>query len=140
MNAEPELIFHDTVPLDDQDLPKAREIAEKQNEIILKFFEANKDSNFTPAEVYDDLNQNYLTYGTLILLSSVRRSITNLTTKGRLIKCPWDERRPGKYGKDNRTWKFNPNYIHPINSPRKEKDVDWDKRAAAEYADWRSND
>jgi hypothetical protein len=105
--------------LDDQDLPKARETAEKQNEIILSFFERNKDRNFTPAEVYDELNENYLTWGILILLGSVRRSITNLTKRqGRLIKCQWSERRKGKYGKDNRTWKYNNGYITPLN-PRK---------------------
>jgi hypothetical protein len=119
MTDQRELVFHNTVPLDEQDLPKAREIAEKQNEIILSFFERNKDRNFTPAEVYDELNENYLTWGTLILLSSVRRSITNLTKRqGRLIKCQWDERRKGKYGKDNRTWRYNTEYLSPLNPRR----------------------
>jgi len=110
---EPELIFHDSVPLPVGDLPKARETAAKQKEIVLDFFRQRFSMNFTPMEVYEALME-----GDLMLLTSVRRSITDLTKEGRLIKCQWSESKPGAYGKLNRVWRYNRNFINPLN-PKK---------------------
>ena len=108
---EPELIFHDTVPLPDKEIPKARRMAKKQKAKILMYFRANSDKNFTPAEMYALIKT---LSNKEILLTSVRRSITNLTKEGRLIKCQYSESREGRYGKLNRTWRYNTVYIAPI--------------------------
>ena len=109
-----ELIFHDTVPLPEEKLGKARETAFLQKTMVLNFFRQRFSMSFTPMEVSDFLN----THLTTILLTSVRRSITDLTKEGRLIKCQWSESKPGAYGKLNRCWKYNNNFINPLN-PKK---------------------
>lgn len=109
-----ELVFHDTVPLDEQDLPKAREIAIKQKAIVLDFFKSYPNDGYTPYEVYEF----FMSYEGDILLTSIRRSITDLTKEGRLIKCQWSESKPGAYGKLNRCWRYNTEYIAPI-TPKK---------------------
>jgi hypothetical protein len=106
-----ELVFHDTVPLPEEQLPQAREKASHQKEIVLDFFRQRFSMSFTPVNVHEALESD----GSLILLTSVRRSITDLTKEGRLIKCQWSESKPGAYGKLNRTWKYAQNFINPIN-------------------------
>lgn len=111
--SEPELIFHDTVSLPDDQIAKARKDAEKQNSIVLAFFERHSDRNFTAIEVHDLLYN--INRHDNIMLNSIRRSITNLTRAGRLIKCDWSESRQGRFGKMNRVWRFNKDYMKPIN-------------------------
>jgi len=111
---EPELIFHDTVPLEEEQLGKARETAFLQKTMVLNFFRQRFSMSFTPMEVSDFLN----THLTTILLTSVRRSITDLTKEGRLIKCQWSESKPGAYGKMNRCWKYNQNFLNRLNPQR----------------------
>ncbi len=106
MTEQRELIFHDTVPLSDNRLEKARIRAKSQKERILDFFARHPETRFTPPEVEEF---------TGILLTSARRTITNLTKEGKLIKCQWSEREMGIHGIDNRTWKYNKDYIKPIN-------------------------
>ena len=118
MTEQRELIFHDTVPLPDEQLEKARDTAIRQRDCVLLYFRDRFSMNFTPVEVWHALNENPVTWGTVIMLNSVRRTITNLTKEGRLIKCDWSERRMGQYGKDNRTWRYNIEYIKPLNARR----------------------
>ena len=106
-----ELEFHDTVPLPEDQLKKAIDTATKQKAIVLDFFKSYPNDRFTPYEVYEF----FMRYEGDILLTSVRRCITNLTKEGRLIKCPWSESREGEYGVLNRTWKWNEYYVKPIN-------------------------
>ena len=108
---EKNLLFHDTVPLEESALPKARETAFFQKTMVLNFFRQRFSMSFTPMEVSDFLN----THLTTILLTSVRRSITDLTKEGRLIKCQWSESKPGAYGKMNRCWKYNQNFLNRLN-------------------------
>ena len=108
---EPELTFHDSIPLPEEQLPQTRDTAAKQRGIILDFFRQRFSMSFTPAEVHEILQHD----GNKILLTSVRRSITDLTKEGRLIKCQWSESKPGAYGKLNRTWRYAQNFINPIN-------------------------
>jgi hypothetical protein len=112
MGTELELIFHDTVPLPDEQLPEARENAVKQKEIVLNFFKWHPDNNYTPYEVFDQINES------MMLLTSARRSITDLTKEGKLIKCDYSESRKGQYGALNRVWRYNTGYVKPLN-PKK---------------------
>jgi CHASE1-domain containing sensor protein len=57
-------------------------------------------------------------YGIPMLITSIRRSITDLTKEGKLIKCDYSDRKEGKYGTTNRTWRYNSEYIEPLN-PKK---------------------
>ncbi len=110
MGTELELIFHDSVPIEEENLQEAREKAVKQKGIVLDFFRKRFAYKFTPAKVHEILEYE----GEKMLLTSVRRSISNLTREGRLIKCSWDEREMGAYGVDNRTWKYNNEWIRPL--------------------------
>jgi len=112
MEKELELLFHDTVPLAEEDLPKAREKAARQKEIVLDFFRQRFSMNFTPAEVFDAIS---LLEHECMLLTSIRRSITDLTKEGKLIKCQWSESKPGAYGKLNRVWRYNLEWVKPLN-------------------------
>ena len=103
-----ELIYHDSIPLPEEQLPMARETAAKQKGIVLDFFRQRFGMSFTPMEVHIQI-------GEAILLTSVRRSITDLTKEGRLIKCDYSESKKGAYGTLNRCWKYNRNFINPIN-------------------------
>jgi hypothetical protein len=107
----PELIFHDSLPLPEEKLPEARETAVKQKGIILDVFRQRFSMNFTPIEIHNII-------GETMLLTSVRRSITDLTKEGKLIKCDWSESREGAYGKPNRVWRYNTGYMPSLN-PKK---------------------
>lgn len=108
MEDQRELVFHDTVPLPEEKLPEAREKAYKQKITVLECFRFAYPNSCTPSEIYGILSDQ-------MLLTSVRRSITDLTKEGRLIKCQWSESREGEYGKLNRTWRYNDSYISPLN-------------------------
>jgi hypothetical protein len=108
---ERELLFHNTVPIPEEQLPEARDTAAKQNGIVLDFFRKRFAYKYTPTKVHEILESE----GEKILLTSVRRSITNLTKMGRLIKCSWDEREMGAFGTPNRTWRYNSEFINRLN-------------------------
>jgi hypothetical protein len=112
MTEQRELIFHDTVPLPEEQLPQAREKAFLQKNMVLNFFRQRFSMSFTPTEVWEHLH-THLT--STMLLTSVRRSISDLTKEGRLIKCQWSESKPGAYGKLNRTWRYNKEFINRLN-------------------------
>jgi hypothetical protein len=110
---EPELIFHDTVPIEEERLPEARNTARKQKEWILAFFRDRFSMNFTPIEVHQEMKA--YCYGSMCLLTSVRRAITDLTKEGKLTKCDYSERREGGYGHPNRVWKYNVGWLPSLN-------------------------
>jgi len=109
-----ELVFHDKVPIEEEKLPQAREKARAQKEKVLEFFGAHYPQNFTPYEVFEQMKDK----GACAILTSIRRSITDLTKEGRLYKCMYSESRKGQYGALNRVWKYNPDWMPPLN-PKK---------------------
>jgi hypothetical protein len=116
-----ELIFHDTVPLPEERLPEARKRAARQKEAILDYFRQRYSMSFTPRDVYNSLLDASLSSDDhyFVLLTSVRRAITDLTKEGKLTKCDYSERREGGFGHPNRTWRYTRNFINPINPPKK---------------------
>ena len=70
--------YYNTTNLNGADLKKSTGRAESQTEKILRFFLANPDWSFTPAMIHKVFND--------ILLTSVRRSMSDLTKSGDLIK------------------------------------------------------
>lgn len=72
----------------------------KQDELILRLFQANPDQTFTPDEILhlcEVVNRSWP-------ITSVRRSISTLTKAGNLTKT--SNLRKGKYGKKTHTWKL----------------------------------
>ena len=114
METQRELIFHNTIPLSGEELKALRERAKAQKDVVLAFFKEQYPRNFTPAEVYEVLKDR----GSCAILTSIRRCISDLTKEGILYKCMYSESRKGQYGTLNRTWKFNPDYVPPLN-PKK---------------------
>jgi hypothetical protein len=106
-----EMTFHDTVPLPLEQLEKGRKKAVRQKDQILKIFASHPSERFTPVHIHSIYE---FQYGN-ILITSVRRSISDLTKEGRLIKCQWSESKPGAYGKLNRCWKYNNEYLNRLN-------------------------
>lgn len=121
MGEQRELIFHNSIPLEESALPEAREKASRQKEIVLDFFRRRFSMNFTPVNVHEALESD----GELILLTSVRRSITDLTKEGKLIKCDYSESRKGAYNTLNRVWKYNTGYMPCLNPKRQTLDKTW---------------
>jgi hypothetical protein len=117
---ERETTFHDTVPAPIELLGKYRKKAVRQKDIVLDFFRRHPENNYTPPEVQFVISP-HITMNVVseIGMNEVRRSITDLTKEGRLNKCQWSERRMGKFGVDNRTWRYNIEYVSPINPPKK---------------------
>ena len=80
-----------------KNLKKYQKKAQSQDDIILEFFILHKDTVFSPDYVLDEL-------GLECPITSVRRSISNLTKQGKLIKT--DRKVLGKYGRLTNTWKY----------------------------------
>lgn len=83
---------------------------EQDKNIVLAFFKANKDKSFTPIEVDEAINGNER----VMLLTSVRRSITMLTGQGKLIKLAKTNQKMEKHGSPNYRWQYNKDYKNGI--------------------------
>jgi len=117
MEEQRELEFHDTVPLPLEQLEKGRKRAVRQKDVILKLFRAHPHTWFTPYEIQAMYQVNFGP----ILITSVRRSITDLTKEpvgGRLIKGSRDYQVQERFKTNNNRWKYNTEYIAPLN-PKK---------------------
>jgi hypothetical protein len=101
MNARPVYdVFHNTTPIEDTALlRRAIEQAQNQDAAVLAIFRRTGLA-LTPSEVWK--------YGTAAdqkwLLTSVRRSISNLTKQGLLIETC--QTRVGPYGRPEREWRL----------------------------------
>ena len=91
-------ILFNTTNLSGPALAKAEDKILKQDDVILKFFEANQHW-FTPYQVWLKLFSNTAP------ITSVRRSMTTLTESGKLIKSETADG-VGQYGDRCHTWKF----------------------------------
>ena len=124
MEEQRELIFHDTVPLPLEQLEKGRKKAVRQKDIILHIFRFKPDTWMTPFDVklrYDSIFNPELDEfdKPRILITSVRRSITDLTKENRLIKGSRDKQRMEVYKVNNNRWRYNTDYVAPINPPKR---------------------
>lgn len=96
------LSFHNTLGLSGGELNTAEKKAHNQESLILDFFKRRAQYNsYTPAEIWQVFNGQGYNWP----LTSVRRSISNLTDKKKvLIKL--NEKRRGIFGLTNHTWKL----------------------------------
>ena len=90
--------FYNTIGLQGRDLFISQERAKRQDDIILQIFMEDGEE-MTPFEVGEVLQRQGYDYP----ITSVRRSITNLTKEGKLEKTL--TKRNGVYGQKNYTWR-----------------------------------
>lgn len=89
-------MYYNTTNQKGTTLKESHSKAESQEQKILNYFTAKGKA--TPSEVWT-------TMSTDSLLTSVRRSITDLTKSGRLRKT--EEKRTSIYGRPEYVWEFN---------------------------------
>lgn len=90
------MTYFNSTPIQGDLLLQARRIAGEQDTAVMKVFEDGKPH--TPSDVWTRLVNS----GRNILLTSVRRSVTNLEHAGALVKM--DESRMGPYSRPERCW------------------------------------
>lgn len=104
-------VFYNTTDLSKEEIEKAILKANKQNAKILVFFKEHPDDDFTPYEVHQRI------FDANTPIGSIRRSITNLTTWGLLIKTKNEnggyKKRAGGYGSPNCCWQLRTCNITP---------------------------
>lgn len=90
--------FYNTIESCGQQLIQFEQEAKNQQEKILEYFSRYPANDFTPDEIHIQIFSNS------VPITSVRRSMTNLTNAGLLQKT--DIKRLGRYGKLTHTWKL----------------------------------
>lgn len=94
-----QLNFFNSIELTGPPLVEATEQASKQDDrVFLILKKLGKATPFMVSEIYNRLYPE-------CPVTSIRRSLTVLTTKGELIKC--DEMIKEKFGMKNHYWKIN---------------------------------
>lgn len=87
--------FHDTTPLTGERLAEAVRVAQQQDQAVMALM---REGVWSPSEVW-----NYgRSCGRQWLLTSVRRSISNLTKAGALVMT--GQQIEGPYGRPENTW------------------------------------
>jgi len=107
-------MFYKTIDLDRADLEVARSTADKQELRILAIFQKLPDYAMTSTEVAEIYRR---LYGENILLTSVRRSVTDLGKAGHLYDTGLQ--RSGMYGRPNKVWRLlNSMVTFPADGPQ----------------------
>lgn len=101
-------MYYNTTNETGNDLKESRSKASTQDNDILEYFKKNEECS--PSQVWKELREKELDRDgvTTMPLTSVRRSITNLTKKGYLEKTT--NKRKGIYGKPEYIWKLHALY------------------------------
>lgn len=94
--------FHNTIDANAEELEQHKAKAESQGDQILRIFNGHPERDFTPCEIHGKLW--YKLWDDRPLLTSVRRSITDLTRHGSLERT--NTRRLGAHGAMNYTWRL----------------------------------
>ena len=87
--------FYNTTDLNEILLNREINNAKNQNQKVLAIFKQYPNKHFSPCDISKRLRDKYP-------LTSIRRSITNLTTAGKLTKTY--KQKIGVYGKPTNTW------------------------------------
>lgn len=90
-------LFHNTIGLLPSEKAQREVKVSRQVDRVLDFFKEHPHSDFTPCEVYLKFGQQYP-------LTSIRRSISDLTKMGELVKT--DRMRKGMFNEVNHTWRY----------------------------------
>ena len=92
-------MHYNTTSLKGNDLKVKKEKNESQEVRIYNFFKNNKTASYKPNFI------NFMVFDNSAPLTSVRRALSDLTSKGLLIKT--DVKAKGLYGEFVHTWKYN---------------------------------
>ncbi len=103
-------MYYNTTNLKGDALKESHAKAESQEALILAFFREHPDKMFIPDEVYSIFDP------TKTPITSIRRSITDLTTDGHLTKT--NLQKIGKYGKYAYCWRLSDMELNYINGNR----------------------
>jgi hypothetical protein len=93
--------FHNSINIAGKTLKAANKKVSEQNALIMAYYALHPYSMPTPWQIHDWLKKN----GSEILITSVRRSLTDLSDAGKLIKS--DVLFIGPQGKPNHAWILN---------------------------------
>lgn len=100
--------YHNSTGVRDEKVLAAREAkAESLERRILELLISKPYTSFTPAAIW-------LLFGQAMPITSVRRSLTNLTKHEYALKL--DEQRPGLYKNENHCWKWS-GKVPPVSGP-----------------------
>jgi hypothetical protein len=97
LNKKTQMSYYNTTNLQGVELAESVEQTKSQSARIYKIMK-RKGYNMTPVEVHAEYCEMYKPCP----ITSIRRSLTDMTTDGLLFKS--DERALGLYGKDNFKW------------------------------------
>lgn len=90
--------FFNTIKQTGEELSESQEKAKRQEIAILNYFLKNKGKSYTPFQVQENLHL------VEVPITSIRRAMTNLTNKGKLVKT--DRMIPERFGKPNFLWTY----------------------------------
>ena len=90
--------FYNTTNESGTQLKKNIRQAVKQDDLILNFFKKHPDKEYTPLEIWQAV------FDEATPITSVRRSITNLTKADKLEET--DIKREGAHGRSNYCWRL----------------------------------
>jgi len=91
-------MFYNTINITGDELNDFRGKTITQSEKILAYFKRHPFNLFTPIEIYNAMGKRFL-------LTSVRRSMSDLTEEGYLVKT--DKQAKELYGAPNYKWRLN---------------------------------
>ena len=95
-------MFYNTTNTTNSTLKVYQQKELKQREVIHNFFKANPKLELTPFEVMTMINKPYI-------ITSVRRTMTDLTYKYNVLEKVEDKRRMGLHGRENCLWRLSTN-------------------------------
>lgn len=98
-------LFHNTTDLTETEIKDARIRAKGQNDLVLQYFIKHRGLKFTPIQIWAALSKD----NNQILLTSVRRAITTLTSM-KLLEKFRNVKKKEIYGDSNCTWSLNQDY------------------------------
>lgn len=93
--------FHNTIHFSDEEVKAADAVCKTQEDRIMAIFHKH-NRPLTPFE----LESLYCEIYPRIPITSIRRSLTNLTSEKKLIKSDKADK-SGEYGKPNHSWRIN---------------------------------
>jgi hypothetical protein len=96
--------FFNTINLEGPALEKATARAATQEALVAAIFRNNPTRKFSPSQLQKLISAKY---GRTAPITSWRRSLTNLTDRGTLTKCPKSDQVPGPFGLPENVWVYN---------------------------------
>lgn len=93
--------FYNTISLEGEALQKATARALAQDRLVEEIFKSNKGRKLSPSQIQKIVASKYDRHSPI---TSWRRSITNLTKDGKLIKMGKEDQVTGIYASKEHTW------------------------------------